>query len=402
MTNIRMAAWGVASRPRQSMMMVLTLAAGVAAVSLAAAILNGYGRAMEQMAFGAYVRSLAITENFANRDRFGPPRLSDLDDLEEALADRVEAVAAWRTDVVEARFGAAALELGLHGVQGAYRYEADMALAAGRLLEPEDLISANRRCLLGAEAAQRLFERRPSTEAVGDSVRINGVACEIVGVFQPAVTLTASQYDLAILTPFMAAARYFQQDSRLSPNEASRLTVVLRSRELVEEATVIADRVMRAEHGAPLSQRAPFRYTDQSAPLGAMARQRTMLQSLLGAVAAITLAASVIGYAGNMFAAVTLRRRDIALQMAGGAYAGDILRQHLLESAALGIAGALIGAGTAAVLAAFAEALFSLPAVFDLHVASVALAVGVGAGLFAGAAPAWRAAQASPAVAMKA
>lgn len=210
--SLRMAAWGIASRPRQAWMMVMTLAAGVAAVSLAVAILNGYGRQMEQMAFGAYVRSLVITENTAHRDRYGPPRLSDLQDLSRGLDNRVEGATAWRTGVVEARLGATALEAPLHGVIGDYRFEADMALAAGRLLETDDLNGADRVCLVGADLAARLMERRGAAlDIVDESVRINGVGCEVIGVFEPAVTRTAVQYDLAILAPFMAAARYFSR-----------------------------------------------------------------------------------------------------------------------------------------------------------------------------------------------
>lgn len=394
-----LAVWGIASRPLRSVLMALTLGAGAGAVALAAAILAGYGAQIERMAFGAYARSLVITENWSAPNRYGPPRLSDLTRLEEEFEGRMQASAAWRYSRVDALAGAERAEIFVYGAMGDYRREADMPLVSGRLLTAEEMSGAERVCLIGDQAARTLWPRTP--DPVGQSVRLNGIACEIVGVFGPAETQTADRYSEAVIAPFMAAARYFQSQSRLGPNEADQLTLVLRDRSMTRQGRVDADRVMRRAHGAPLSQAPPFRYADPAAPARAMERQRDLLSRLLISIASISMAAAIVGYGAATLAAADMRRRDIALQMACGAYGSDILAQFLLESLLLGLAGAVIGGVLAIAVGLTVSSVWGLPVAFDPLVAALALAAGLGAGLLAGLAPARRAAGAPPAMAVK-
>jgi len=383
------------------MLMVLTLGGGVFAVTLSAAILNGYGQEMERLAFGAYVRSLIISENWSVVDRFGPPRLNDLEKLKAELGDQVDAAAAWRQGRVQIQVRSERLEADVYGVMGDYAYEADMALAAGRALGAAETRSAARLCVMGARIAARLFPQREIGDVPGQRVRLNGVSCEVIGVFEPSQTRTAERFDTSIVTPFLAAARYFHQSPHLDVDEATQLTVVLTDRSYLLSARTSADRIMRSAHGAPLSQPSPFEYADEAAPFRAMARQRDLVGRLLAAIATVTLLASSVGYCGAMLAQVDMRRREIALQMASGASVRSILSQFLLESAILGLMGACVGALAAALGGVIAPRLFDLPALFDVHVALLAVAVGGGAGLAAGAVPAWRAAMAPPALAMR-
>ncbi|MEQ8434840.1 MAG: ABC transporter permease [Oceanicaulis sp.] len=400
--TLALAVWSLGSRPVRSALLVLTLAAGVAAVSLAAAVTNGYARELERIAFGAYARSLVITENWASQDRFGPPRVNDLEDLREALGDQIEGAAVWREDIAGARGEREISEVRVYGVTGDYRFEAAMALAAGRHLTREELDGAEPLCLLGDRAARDLFPEHAPEALPGRTVRLAGVPCEIAGVFKAPDTRTADLYSEAVIAPFLAAGRYFQRGTSLAPNEASRLTVILRDRDLVHAARTAADRTLRRAHGAPLSGPAPFRYADPAAGARAMERQGRLLSRLLYAVAVITLAASVIGYAAATHSSIDMRRRDIALQMACGAAAGDVSLQILGESLLLGCLGAVLGASLAALAAPVSQSVLGAPAVFDVGVAAAALGVGMGAGALAGLWPARRAAAAPPAAAMRA
>jgi putative ABC transport system permease protein len=101
--NIALALGVICARPARSALMALTLGAGAGAATLVAAVLGGYGAQMERMVFGAYARSLVITENRLVPDRFGAPRRSDLDRLLEDLGVPVDGAAAWRNDRAEVR-----------------------------------------------------------------------------------------------------------------------------------------------------------------------------------------------------------------------------------------------------------------------------------------------------------
>lgn len=395
------AVWAVFARPLRSFLMVLTLSGGVAAVTLASAIMSGYAQRVEQIAFGAYVRSLVIRENWSVVDRFGPPTLNDLNALTEELEDQVEASAAWRQARVQVVLGAQNAEVNLYGVWGEYAYEADMPLHAGRLLTRQDTESAARVCVLGAGIAEKLAVRGAVDRLIGQTVRLNGVACEIVGVFGPAQTQTADRFNQAILTPILAAARYFHQSTYMGPQEVSQLTLVLRERSALNAARVTADQVLRRAHGAPLSHPAPFSFGDEAVPYQAVSRQRQMMQRLLSVIAGITLVAATLGYVTSMLALMDTRRRDIAIQMATGAAPVQILLQILTEGALIGLMGGCVGAMIGLAGSVMTPGVFNIPVAFDGQILALSVGVGAGAGVLAGAVPAWMAALAMPTTAMK-
>lgn len=401
---VALALWAVMARPARSAIMATTLAAGVGAVTLAAAITAGYAEQIERLAFGAYARAVVVTENFTIVDRYGPPRLSDLeklrDGLSQLLEEPVEAAAAWRLGRAQASVGRQRYELDVWGVVGDFQREADMALAAGEGLTPAELESAARRCLIGARAHKELFGGLAES-AIGARLRLNGTSCQVAGVFRPADTRTAARYDEAVFAPFTAVARYFEPRGRLGPHEATRLTLILPQGSDITLARSEADRILRAAHGAPLSQPAPFRFVDAAAPIRSIARQRDLVSRLLLAVSVITLVASITGYAGMALGGVEMRRREIAIQMASGALAGDIARQVMLESVLIGLAGGALGLIVGAGLSVVSEQVFGLPAHMEVGIAFLAAGLGVSCGLVAGLAPARRAASEPPAVAMK-
>lgn len=388
------------ARPLRAFLMALTLGAGTASVSLAAAVLIGYSEQIERLAFGAYARSLVVTENWASPQRSGPPTTGDITRLRDTLGQRIEGVAAWRISRADARFGAQAREMMLYGVSGDYRFELDTPLAEGRLFTAEELERPERICLLGSGASRELF--RLERQRVGQQVRINGIACEVIGIFGEPRARTADRYDEAVIVPFLASMRYYEAGAaRLAPNEADQVTVVLRDRRMVRPAITDADRVLRRARGSPLTQLPPFRFADPSAPAQAVQRQRDSAGGLLIVVAAISLLAALVGYAASTLSNVEMRRRDIALQMSSGAGGIDILMQIVLESLILGVIGAVLGALVSWGAGQVLQGTFGIPAVYDVRVAALTGAVGVLAGLVAGAVPAWKASRLPPALAVR-
>jgi putative ABC transport system permease protein len=398
-TAFAQALFNLIQTPTRTGFMALTLGAGAAAACLSTAILDGFGEEVERMAFGAYARSIVISENLMVRDRFGPPRTTDLEKLTTAFGDDLDGAAIWRSSRVMAIQGGEQLELQLLGMRGDYRFEVDMELAQGRFLTEEELNGAGRVCMLGSLVAARLFPGQ--VNPVGASVRLNGVACDIVGVFQPATTRTSERYAYSVFTSFDAAGRYFEATPLLTPIEASQITLVFKDRDAARLARSDADRILRRAHGAPMSQSPPFSFADPAAPTRAVVRQRNLLEQLLWSVAAVTLIGAAIGYAGFTSTTVDMRRRDIALQISAGAMRGDILVQYWLESMMIGaiggVTGLCVGFAASHGLASVADVPISIQPGF----AVVALLSGAGAGALAGLWPAWRASSAPPALAVR-
>lgn len=390
------ALWGARSRPARTGALLLALASGVAAVVFVGAVVAGFGQEIERLTFGAYSRALVIRENGLVEDRHGPPTLADQSALAAELP-QVETSAAWRTGRAVTRAGGEVLSFSVFGVNGDYRPELDTPLAQGRWITPEEAGGYARVCLLGLEAAEKLGE----AAQVGRVLLLNGVNCEVVGVLGEPRSRPGNRFLLGVVTPFRAAERYFLDDDILAPGAAQWLTVILEPGADRKAAEMRADLLLRNRRGAPLSSPSPFAYGDDSNSAKELQDQRRLIGRLLGAVAALTLAASLTAFAGIAAAALSARRREIALRMAMGASARDILGQILMEYGLVGCVGGLLGLVGGLGLGGGTAAVWGWPFSANLGLGLLAIVMGVGVGLLVGGVLAGRAAQVPPSLAAR-
>jgi len=121
--------------------------------------------------------------------------------------------------------------------------------------------------------------------------------------------------------------------------------------------------------------------------------------ALLGSVAAISLLVGGIGVMNIMLVSVTERTREIGIRMATGARQNDILTQFLSEAIVVsgvgGVIGVLFGFGIGYLLTAFGVAVH-----FTTTPVVLAFSCATATGLVFGFAPARKAAQLDPVVAL--
>lgn len=137
-----------------------------------------------------------------------------------------------------------------------------------------------------------------------------------------------------------------------------------------------------------------FSVIDQAELLGAIQGIFTMLNSVLVAIAAVSLVVGGIGIMNIMYVTVTERIKEIGIRRALGARTSDILLQFLVESVALSILGGLMGLGLAYLIVFFIQSVF--PAYIDLNSVVLALGVSTVIGVVFGVFPAKKAADLSP------
>jgi len=108
-----------------------------------------------------------------------------------------------------------------------------------------------------------------------------------------------------------------------------------------------------------------------------------------------------IGVIGIMMISVTERTREIGIRKAVGATRQEIMWQFLVESAVLtllgGIAGLVLGAALAEVVAAYTP----IPATIPLWAIFTAMAMAIVTGVLFGIAPAYRASRLDPITALR-
>lgn len=126
-----------------------------------------------------------------------------------------------------------------------------------------------------------------------------------------------------------------------------------------------------------------------------------MMTALLLCVAAISLVVGGVGIMNIMLVSVTERTREIGLRMSVGARSRDILRQFLIESVMLCLAGGaigiLIGRGTSLLVTWFLH----WPVESSLLAILAAVSVSAGVGVIFGFYPAWKASRLDPIEALR-
>ena len=119
-------------------------------------------------------------------------------------------------------------------------------------------------------------------------------------------------------------------------------------------------------------------------------------QTLLGAVAAVSLLVGGIGIMNIMLVSVTERTREIGLRLAIGALEREVLLQFLIEAVVLAALGGLIGIVLATAASLGLSAVMGVPYIFNPGVNLLSFVFSAGIGVLFGYFPARRAARLDP------
>jgi putative ABC transport system permease protein len=248
----------------------------------------------------------------------------------------------------------------------------------------EDAPGAPPTVVLGHTFWVRRFAANPA--AVGQTIRLNGVDCTVVGVAKSGLQFPRRELDL------------WRNRTMAPPPRRGPFYLTGLARRQVGASDTVVKGNLDAVAASLKQQNGPGDWSFQAVPLteALVGDARTPLYLLLGAVGILLLIA-LANVANLLLARAASRQREVAVRVALGAGRARIARQLLTESALLsltgGALGIALGVGLTGVLLPLGELI--IPRLseirIDVRVMLFALSISLAAGLLFGAAPALQA-----------
>ena len=373
---------------------------GVAAVIALLSIGNGVSASINQEINAIGTNLILVSTDRDNSDGYPTLTLSDVEALaDSARAPDVTEVAASVSGNFVVTAGGNSTRTGVEGVTANYfRVNNIEEFAAGDGLTDNDVDTQARVAVIGSQVDEDLF---PDSYAVGQSIKINGAAYEVVGILQSSGS-AFSTTDSSIFVPISTAqSRLVTNRTRQGEKSIDSIVAQAASAEVNEAAVEQLTAVLREEHGIAYADEDDFRLFSQSDLLDTAGQITGMLTAFLGAIAGISLLVGGIGIMNIMLVSVTERTREIGIRKAVGALRRDILTQFLLESVVLSLIGGIIGIILGWAIATVAGRVIDLEAPLALGTVLLATGFASAVGLVFGIYPAWRAAGLRPIEALR-
>ena len=187
--------------------------------------------------------------------------------------------------------------------------------------------------MLASEAKDKLFSGLP---ALGQTIRINGVSFQVVGVVSPRMQEGDNDINRTIYIPFSA------MDVLQDNFYISGIWLDYEGMEHEKISKTIRQSLALAHNFNPDDERAVFVF-DAQKQLAQFSIITLGLKVLLTFVGTITLAIGGIGLMNIMLVSVTQRTREIGVEKALGARKRDILFQFLAEALVITAIGGVLG-----------------------------------------------------------
>jgi putative ABC transport system permease protein len=268
-------------------------------------------------------------------------------------------------------------------------------LAVGHMFTAADDNARRKVAVIGADVVPLIGALSPAA-LVDETIRIGGRQFTVVGVLAAKGATGFGDGDEQILIPFQTGRFEIFGYDRIQDAWA-----LVSAEDSIPQAMAEIQSAIRRSHKLPLNSPNDFSIRNQADFLGVLNDTTATLTSLLAGIAAVSLLVGGIGIMNIMLVSVTERTREIGIRKALGATRRTILMQFLVEAVVLCVAGGAVGVGVGAMITTIIQR--SLGWSTAMSLASVVLAFGfaAGVGMIFGVWPARRAAVLDPITALR-
>ncbi|MCP9798356.1 ABC transporter permease [Cyanobium sp. Lug-B] len=275
----------------------------------------------------------------------------------------------------------------------------DFLPLSGRFFNQAELNQAARVAVLGQTVVDSLGLTDRS--ALGRTIRIRGETFTVIGTLEFKGSTGFRDQDDQVLIPLTTMAARIVGMNTTAGVSVESIAVSARSAEAMEAGEYQITNLLRLRHRIVPPREDDFLIRNQADLVNASNAVANVFTALLGGSAAISLLVGGIGIMNIMLVSVTERTREIGIRRAIGARCSDILRQFLIESTVLSLAGGLLGVLLGVLASMAINSVFGWSAGIALDAVGCSLIFCLVIGVFFGAYPASKAAQLDPMTALR-
>jgi putative ABC transport system permease protein len=289
----------------------------------------------------------------------------------------------------------------IFGVNPEYQGIAGLHVVNGRFFNKSDEDSGAPVCVLGASAEWSLFG---SANAIGVFVKANEQWFRVIGVVSPQLSsetavagLPAMDVNNAIYIPLQSAFQRLEDSYSDVRDEIDGIYLQFGDSASIPEAAQVARAVLDSSHhgGDDFSIIVPAEL------LAEQRRTERLFNTVMVAIASISLLVGGIGIMNIMLAGILERTREIGLRRAVGARRSDIVRQFVVEATMISFAGGTIGIVLGFIISRSIAWLAGWSTIVTFSSIALAFFVSISVGLLFGIYPATKAARLDPVEAIR-
>jgi len=342
-------AWESISRNKtRSLLTMLGIIIGVAAVIVMVAISAGTEAAIEEQITGLGSNLIYITTSFSRggaRGGMGMPTGGLVYDDAFAIAEEVNGVAAVvveQSSSETVKAGNVVLEeVQIRGTTADFPSVRDIHIDEGRYFNQREVDRKQKIAVLGYNLAQELFS---DADPISQTVTVGGTKMTVIGVFSERGMVSGVDFDSQLYTPITVVFQKFTPSmfAKFMGDRVRVIYVEVEGPDVVENTIQQIEFLLAKRHDVSLEE-ADFNVTTQQDIIQTQEATTAAFRSLLAWVAGVSLIVGGIGIMNIMLVSVTERTREIGIRQAVGAMPNDIRWQFLTEALLLCLVGGLIG-----------------------------------------------------------
>ena len=269
----------------------------------------------------------------------------------------------------------------------------NLDIAEGRSFTEADEDHASPVVIIGSDIEDNLLK---GADPLGKEIRVGGAPYTVIGLAERQGKTLGRSQDNWVGVPLTAYQKtYGTQKSLIIYNQGPEGALEMEA--AVDQARLIMRSQRHDRPGAADS----FTIETSNALAGLLATVTGYFGAVAVAIAAISLVVGGIVIMNIMLVSVTERTREIGVRKALGARRADLLKQFLMESATMALAGGAIGVILGVVLAKTVTLLIDFPSTIAMWSVFAGLIVSASVGIFFGVYPARKAADLDPIVALR-